>query len=358
MIETKQLGGGGNFSKRIEYIDAMRGFTMMLVVLTHVSTFGLGLFGSNVTSYSKIFAEFRMPLFFFVSGFVLYKATIVWNVGYTFSFLRKKLPVQLITPFVFMMASTWVRHINFTDAVFDYQKSGYWFTFTLLEFFTFYILTNQLLDICKMKGKVRDAILLMSGFAMYCGTVPTLVDKCPLPENIVNLVGIPVWGNYLFMLIGTLVRKHFDKFEKALDNTPLVMISIAIYFVFNVWSELIRPLSSTNFNLLCSLSGLVLVFAFFRKNEETFKKDKKVGLVMQYVGRRTLDIYLIHYFFVFSDMKAVLPNFGELNSPFLEFVLSLIIAICVIAACLVVSNVLRLSPTLAHWMFGAKIENK
>lgn len=331
----------------------MRGFTMILVVLSHVSTLGLGVFGTDIISYSKIFEEFRMPLFFFVSGFVLYKASINWSVGYTFSFLKKKLPVQLITPFIFMMASIWVRHVSFSDAMFDYHKSGYWFTFTLLEYFCFYIVSNQVLDLIKAKGS-RDMLLLFSGLAIYCATIPTMIDKLPLSEKVIALIGVPVWGNYLFMVIGTLVRKHFDKFENVLDQTPLVMICILIYFGFNIWSELVRPLSSTGFNLLCSLSGLVLVFEFFRKNEETFNKEHKVGIMMQYVGRRTLDIYLIHYFFVFSNMGAFLPNFGEVNSPFIEFVLSLIITICIIAACLVVSNVLRLSPTLAHWMFGAK----
>lgn len=345
-----------NSSKRIEYIDAMRGFTMLLVVMTHVCGFGFGVILSDVTSYSKFFAEFRMPLFFFVSGFVLYKTTTVWSLGYTLSFLKKKIPVQLITPFVFMMANIWVRHISFGDAVFDYKKSGYWFTFTLMEYFFFYIVTNQVLDLTKAKGLLRDVVLLLSGIFMYCATIPTLMEKWPLDESMKGLLGVPVWGNYLFMVIGTLVRKHFEKFEKTLENTPLVMLSIIIYFCFNVWSEFFRPISSTGFNLLCSLSGLVLVFAFFRKNKETFRKECWVGSIMQYVGRRTLDIYLIHYFFVISNLDSVFPNFGELNSPFIEFVVSLILSITIIAACLVVSHVFRLSPTLAHLMFGARVE--
>ena len=40
--------------------------------------------------------------------------------------------------------------------------------------------------------------------------------------------------------------------------------------------------------------------------------------------------------------------------PILEFAASAIIAILIIAACLLVSNIIRLSPFLAHWLFGAK----
>ena len=110
MINTS-LGGGSSVTsnprnvqqrKRIEYIDAMRGFTMVLVVLTHVSSFGLGMYGSDTFSYSKIFAEFRMPLFFFVSGFVLYKSNFIWNIKNTIAFIRKKISVQILSPLLFL----------------------------------------------------------------------------------------------------------------------------------------------------------------------------------------------------------------------------------------------------------------
>ena len=48
-------------TQRIEYIDAMRGFTMILVVLHHVS---LMAFGRNSVT-DEWLVEFRMPLFFF-----------------------------------------------------------------------------------------------------------------------------------------------------------------------------------------------------------------------------------------------------------------------------------------------------
>ncbi len=54
--------------KRIEYLDAMRGFCMILVVYAHLGsqTSISDLFGNN------IFMTFRMPLFFFLSGFLCF----------------------------------------------------------------------------------------------------------------------------------------------------------------------------------------------------------------------------------------------------------------------------------------------
>ncbi|MCM1109229.1 MAG: acyltransferase [Clostridium sp.] len=328
-------------SRRIEYIDAMRGFTMLLVVLAHVATFGLDIFGGeSVTSYHMFLRQFRMPLFFFVSGFVLFKSGAVWNLSSACKFLRKKVSVQILSPLLFLSASILTRHIAFPDALFEY--------------YMFYIVLHALADVCRMKSCFKDAFLLLVSLGLYVFTVPTMIGRWPVTQEISSLVGIPVWSYFFFFMLGTRVRKHFSTFEKALDETPLLMWCIVIYFGFNLCGAWVKQLSHTGFNLLVSLSGLIIVIALFRRNRQTFSSERRVGRIFQYVGRRTLDIYLIHYFFVFSNMQAVLPDFGKLNSPFLEFAISLIIAIGVIAASLTVSHVLRLSPVLAHYLFGQK----
>lgn len=64
--------------KRISYLDALRGFTMILVVVSHVAKF-LDVETLSPGSLHYYFNNFRMPLFFFISGFVFYKTGFVWN---------------------------------------------------------------------------------------------------------------------------------------------------------------------------------------------------------------------------------------------------------------------------------------
>ena len=45
--------------KRIEYIDAMRGFTMILVVYSHIIFFGYN--DDTIPSFNSFFVNFRMP---------------------------------------------------------------------------------------------------------------------------------------------------------------------------------------------------------------------------------------------------------------------------------------------------------
>lgn len=78
---------------------------------------------------------------------------------------------------------------------------------------------------------------------------------------------------------------------------------------------------------------------------------------MQYVGRRTLDIYLIHYFLIPTGLNFV-TLFCDKPMPIIEAAVSSVIAIIIIAFSLLVSEIIRLSPWLAHWLFGAKTDHE
>ena len=82
-------------TKRLEYVDAMRGITMIMVVFSHVITWCYGELESSINSFNSFFILFRMPLFFFVSGFVLYKANQIWDLKNSAIFIAKKFKVQI-----------------------------------------------------------------------------------------------------------------------------------------------------------------------------------------------------------------------------------------------------------------------
>ena len=87
-------------SKRIGYIDAMRGLTMILVVYSHITFQCLG----NVDiAFNDFFMRFRMPLFFFISGWVFFKAERIWEGKTIQSVLRKKFMVQIIPFSIFFL---------------------------------------------------------------------------------------------------------------------------------------------------------------------------------------------------------------------------------------------------------------
>ena len=79
-----------------------------------------------------------------------------------------------------------------------------------------------------------------------------------------------------------------------------------------------------------------------------------LGRSLQYIGRRTLDIYLIHYFLLPYQLSELVTVFHDHPMPVLEFTVTLLISIIVIAISLLIGNILRLSPFVAHYFFGTK----
>lgn len=395
-------------TKRITYIDALRGFTMLLVVMNHVSAYCFGVpftFSGNEDSlftYVPYLREFRMPLFFFISGFVLYKAADIWNGKHIIDFFKKKIPVQLLSPFVFFALYLFINNYSLHDGIFHSFKKGYWFTYTLLEFYIFYSVIRFVLYKVKTGRRLTDLVIFGWAVLIYGLSKYIMVGDKP----IFSVLGTETWYYYLFFTFGTLTRKHFTTFEKMLDNGLLVIPAIVLYFGVNIFNQHL-PFDALK-SIILSTSGIVIVFSFFRKycNSKTiselppppsessshhqhshdsttdhlsqniqtsqlpitpaatstnvrlseFEQFKAVPL--QFVGRRTLDIYLLHFFFIPRQLSDVFPLFRDNAMPVLEMACSFLLACVVVLACLIVGSVLRINPYMANWLFGAKIEKK
>lgn len=81
-------------TKRLEYIDALRGFTMILVVFAHIINYGYHITDAKaetMDTFNNLFIRFRMPLFFFISGFVLYKQERIWDKPFIKRFYQKEI---------------------------------------------------------------------------------------------------------------------------------------------------------------------------------------------------------------------------------------------------------------------------
>ena len=109
--------------KRIAYIDAMRGFTMILVVYAHVCYFCLD---GPLMGFNRIFYLFRLPCFFMISGWLFEP---VARRPFR-EVIRHKAMVQLLPTFIFLLLLA-------PPPEFFHQlgtlKGGYWFTFVLFE---------------------------------------------------------------------------------------------------------------------------------------------------------------------------------------------------------------------------------
>lgn len=333
-------------SKRLEYIDAMRGLTMLLVVYSHISVLGFDVQNISILdSINEFFCQFRMPLFFFVSGFVLYKIDQTWDLKSSLLFLAKKFKVQILSTLFFLGLFSYIFDLSFVESLTDLSKRGYWFTITLFDFFVLYLIFNKLIE--KHKGSwVYDALLFTIGFAINAITSRgsnTLVSNC---------LGIFFLKYFIFFAVGIIAKRNWDKLKDLFDNSVFTAICIFIFFVLSIID--LKEHFFYGVDIIIAIAGIFTIFAFFYKHQDSFTTETKVGRVLQYIGKRTLDIYLLHYFFLPQNLNVFGEWFTKNINPTLELFVSLALAAMVISLCLVVSNIIRLSPLLANWLFGVK----
>ena len=350
-------------TKRLSWLDALRGFTMILVVAYHVAQ--VSFHETEKTSAALPFLVLmRMPLFFFVSGFLAYKADFSWTVPNALRLTWKKFKVQVIPTLVFMIIFVIFKMKGdfldgFTRLLVSPTKGGYWFTWVLLQMFIIYYVGCYIINkVSPLKDNVRGALLFVawavSVFAyetLYLPKVFTyhkdlFFDYSSLIQTI----------RYMqFFLLGNIVRRYWDKVERLFDTSWFFPLTVTLAVVCRAEIFQLHTLKKAWVNLprtTAMYALLLLVVMFFRHYQAWFGEGQRAGRFLSFIGMRTLDIYLLHFL-----LLPQMPQVGEwlnANQPnfLLSIVLSVSVALLVIAFCLLASQLLRVSPFLQLYLFG------
>ena len=329
--------------QRIAYIDAMRGFTMILVVYSHICNYCLG---DRWMGWNDVFYLFRLPCFFFISGWLFEKPERSWD-GITIkSIIKHKFMVQIVPTVIFLLLLAppplFFSRLGAT-------KGGYWFTFALFIFFVLHLLISKLI---RHKQWVMFAVALTVSVVsfLYEAYYNSYFSHLGWFTKILGFLSFRVWRFYLFFYIGTLVKRHFEVFVQW-TSKPFVIVSVIIGFI------IISQIPQTNRILtyfifvIGGALGLTMIFTLFRLFY-TRRLSQITHHALEYIGTRTLDIYLLHYFLL---PRFLLPYGEQLRAyhyTSLELVVALVLALIVVALCLVISRIIRFSPFLARYLFG------
>ena len=358
-----------NKKPRLGWLDALRGFTMLLVVTNHVAlkSFGMQIRWSPALQF---FLLFRMPLFFFISGFLAYKASRIWNAHTLGELTLKKLRVQIIPTAVFFLlflamipTTPFIDSLN--EALATSMKAGYWFTLVLLYMLlTFYVFSFVEQKLISFHFPLSSFLLPLLFILSLC-----LFETCYLPRQFSWAMGhkgppnafmnysslVEMIRYFPFFLYGAIVHRYWDRAQRLMDSRwffPLVVL-LALITTLEVikWHTLRMEWASLPHTLAMFLL-LTMVFMFFRHYSDFFSDKTVLGRSLQFIGRRTLDIYLLHYFFL-----PKLPMVGEFfrvnrHNFILDTTAALAVALVVVAFCVITSQLLRVSPFLKKYLFG------
>lgn len=316
---------------------------MFLVVYGHVSviTFQSGSIIGN------LFLTFRMPLFFFISGFIGYKAVEHWNTTFYYEKLRKKAFVQLVPMTIFAVLYAFVND----RSLMLYIEKGpieFWFTFVLFQMFLVYYSVSLFTYYLK-----KDILFLLLSFIAFLGIVQLLIGRRDTALWI-SLCGENTCKYFQFFVFGLFCKKHGLRYESILSQEKFKALIFVIFILSFCLLQCDIPFYAHKLinDIVVRYAGLLMVFIVFFSLSHYFDSSSRVVSTMIFVGRRTLDIYLLHCFFV-PYYCSSLPGFIT-DNILIEFLCVSLVSVMVLIACLSISWILRRSEHLAYWCFGSK----
>lgn len=345
--------------KRLEYIDAMRGLAILLVVIGHIMLFGFHHTNGNYL-YAILNDQLELPLFFLISGLFSYKPIETWNGKKIGTTIRDKFFTLIVPSLFFCMLYIWINDLGLTETLFHSHKHGYWFTFALFEFLVLYICLILITKLLRLKSIGEDIFMVSAAIIVLYASVFFLKNANAYP--VIDLFCLRQMSFFIYFVLGTVIGKRFDWFCRCMDNKIVSGILIPTYLVLALYTfEDLQQYryfgSSTLYFMLLNTILLMIVFLLFRKHAD-FCKENRIGKFLQYIGKHTLEIYLIHYFFLPRNLQPIGNFFTQHFNPVLEYLTATGFAILVILITLLASHIIRLSPLSAQWLLGTKPEKK
>lgn len=317
--------------ERIHFVDRLKGLAMLAVVIGHISFFT---FREDPSLVSLIVGSFEMPVFMFLSGFVIpsppsFKKTVVkW--------------CCFLCPFLFIGSLfRYVFYGEVRELFFNNIKSGYWYLYTLACFY-FFLMLFRLNSRKEVKRALFIDVILAS--SVFVGLF-FLRKAC---ENTISdglLSTHQLFSYWPWFIGGHIARKY--NFIEVLGKKPWIYsFSLVLYFIFAA----LYCSGHYGFFMLSALFAIpTFVFIFLSREN----KRSRVENYLELVGKKSLDIYIFHFFFTsMTDLSFLGSWFASTRNFFLEFLVCLIFAIIIACCCIIIGNILKLSPLFRDVVYG------
>lgn len=333
----------------------MKGIAIFLVVMGHVLTMCIRDIDS--ASLFKFIGQVHMPLFFFVSGLLTLRRREDGSVRLPRLGQRA---VRLLLPMV-AVSTLWIYWFpnsglqsplepGWSGLWGSLWKNGYWFTLVLFEITILYV------PFAMMLGRVRRLGLQIVLTIAYCAAIGYAASF--LPPKWADATSLPLAAMFLPpFLAGVIAGDRLEAFLLWCRRSSVVTVSLLVsailmsyvcwYWRFPmvpVWMvEVARPL----LHIAIALLAVGVLGAWSESATPAVR-------LWSLLGRKSLSIYLLHYFFLFP-MGWIRPWLESMDLAILPLaVVSALVAAAIIAAVLLVDFVICHSRPLALLLTGTK----
>lgn len=342
---------------RLTYIDCLRGLCIFTVIYVHLIGFGGGR-EYAITPIHKFMSSFFLITFYFISGLLSYKDKMIPDLKTLGSYLIKKVRQLLLPSIVIMAAYTFLVNGNIIGMFNPFNLWVTWFTYVLFSISSMYAILLYLLY------KIRNKAYVMLGL-LTTAIISYQLSRINQGEHSIgSYIQLSRILYYLpFFIFGALCKMNFNEFNKLTENKYFVsLITISLLVLFHIENS---PLL---FKSLCLILFMYSICKKFTANVnemvDTSYGSKTFVHAMELLGRYSLEIYFLHFLFLFRlpapyvAYLACLSGdscwWGQSSVGFVEFITIGPLCMLLAVACIVLSKILHCIPFVGLLMFGKK----
>lgn len=323
--------------RRINYIDRMKGMAILLVVMGHLYFYS---YGQSDSIVFRFISSFHMPLFMFLSGLVALPTTGRILLKKLYGLLLPMLFFGMCFTISFSQVST-IEECGtiFVSFIQKASKNGYWYLMSL----ALLNVSLQLFRLNKYNNKILDLLIVLVTYVVlfmaWRFTAQTIDPLCLLNST----------DFYPFFILGYFTSKYnWIEYLKTHNwMFSIALIGYLILFDRQFPIHIVDSISERFLVRFCAITVIIMLFV------ERDNKDSMIEHTLAYMGRKTLDIYVLHYFVV-CNINLIIVNAwlqATGNTP-LSFVVSLLLAISVTYVSIVLGYILHKSKILNKIVYG------
>lgn len=296
---------------RVDWVDAVKGLTIILVVVNH-STYGTAAALGHVPYYFNLLCEwvlpFRMPLFFLVAGLFAQKALraplrsfVDGKILHFVYFYILWSAIQIGLKAALPHDGGWsVSYLDFL--IIPLEPFGLmWFLYALAVFFAFMRLARD----------VRPIIVVALALALYFADLHT---GWTMPNELAH--------RFIFFVAGVYAAPHVFALANWSINNPwraglsgVFMLALVAEFTFTALTDM-RAVELAS-GLIGAAATIMLI---------AIAVSRGYGRALTYIGSRSLYVFLA-FFLPMAATRVVMTKLGFLDGDLVTLISS-VLAVC------------------------------
>lgn len=332
-------------------VDFIRGIAILLVILGHTVS------NNNIVGYEnsiiyKVIFSLQMPLFMMISGYVVKYSQPITSIKAFAKYFAKRTMSYLLPWFVW---SVFIKGFLFEgwklNDCFDMfcrllhnMDSGYWFLFSLWTICVAWGISSLIANRIT-KNKVGYTFAEIAVSCILAVALMLIAVKFGLAFlNIkLTLYYMPFYymGYYFSKVYPVLVEKKIYPLAESIAVFLCMSLYVILLVCFNT-AVAGDSITEIFLRIVCSVTGCtttVFVAAGFYNQIITNKITDKIKQLIVSAGKKSLGLYLVHYYFLNTINLEIATLFYSVTgfvTSFINFALTILFS--VVAVYIITSN--------------------